>query len=445
MKNKFTMKLSYKLGLALLLLADPVVAIAEWQSSFNRLTGRVVRSMAVAPFNQNLLLVGNKGPSSGDATVFISRNGGISWRFLNSNKPLHQSATDVQAVAYASKNIILAGTWKHGLFRSTDAGQNFKSIANFPSKDVRGFAQTESGLVYAATGNRGVLRSEDQGASWIQTSLNSQYIWSVHSNTNGTQVLASSPNSGLYRLSNRGNSNVKILNAKTHAATASANFSVIAAATESGLYISNDSGANWRQPKDFKGQRLSSVQIKKGQPDVLLIGGWKNGVWEYSLSQQRARQIGDPLPVVHLHETNGGMAAGSWGRGIHIYPDAKSSNYLIEAAKVNDGAAISDLLAGGASPNGYDAQRNTALIFASRDGFTAIAKILIDRGADVNWVDGEKVTPLILASFNNHPGIVRLLLAKGARRDFVDGFGKTAMDYAKERGSNDSVLQMLLN
>ena len=171
MKKKSTMKLSFKLCVAFFLLAQATLANAQssgqssvkWLDSFDKLKGRVVRSMAVAAFDQNLILVGNKGPSAGDATIFISRNGGISWRFLNSNKPLHPSATDVQAVAFVTENIALAGTWKHGLFRSTDGGQNFVAQANFPSRDVRAFVQADSGLLFAATGNRGVLSSRDNG------------------------------------------------------------------------------------------------------------------------------------------------------------------------------------------------------------------------------------------------------------------------------------------
>ena len=104
---------------------------------------------------------------------------------------------------------------------------------------------------------------------------------------------------------------------------------------------------------------------------------------------------------------------------------------------------MTSLLNNGANVDGFDAQRNTALIYASRDGYTSIAKSLIAKGADVNWVDGEQVTPLVLASFKNHPEIVKLLLANGANRNFVDGFGKSATDYAAERGNNDPVLRLL--
>ena len=303
--------------------------------------------------------------------------------------------------------------------------------------------QADSGLLFAATGNRGVLSSRDNGASWSQTSLDSQYIWSLHSDAQGSKLLASSPGSGLYLLTEQGARNTKILEEKTHAAAALADFSVIAAATESGLYLSTDAGSSWSQVESLKGQRLSSIQFKQGDTDTLLIGGWKGGVWEYSLSGNKTTMPGNALPVVHLSQTDNAVIAGTWGKGIHVYPDANSSSYLIEATKAQDVSVVTSLLNNGANVDGFDAQRNTALIYASRDGYTSIAKSLIAKGADVNWVDGEQVTPLVLASFKNHPEIVKLLLANGASRDFVDGFGKSATDYAAERGNNDPVLRLL--
>ena len=104
---------------------------------------------------------------------------------------------------------------------------------------------------------------------------------------------------------------------------------------------------------------------------------------------------------------------------------------------------MTELLNAGATPDVYDEQRNTPLIYASRDGSTEIAKSLIDNGADVNWIDGENVTPLILASFKNHPQIVEMLLERGADKRVVDKFGRKAIDYAKERGKEDTILKML--
>ena len=442
------MKITSRLSIILFLAANftlPATAQAadQWSGSFGKLNGRIIRSMTVAPFNKDLIIVGNKGKAAGDATLFVSTNAGISWRFLNSNRPLNAQATDVQAVVAVSADVFLAGTWKHGLFRSTDAGSSFKPVNSFPTKDVRGFAVTDTGLVYAATGNKGVLRSDDAGLNWTQTSLSKGFFWSITTDSTGTTLLASSPTAGLYRSTDQGNNFTKILADKTNQAVAGNNGKLIAAATETGLFISRDAGSTWSPVAAFKNQRLSSVKFKDGTADTLLVGGWTDGLREYSVSQQRVLQVGGALPVVHVTETSGGITLGSWGKGLRIHPHSNNTAYLINATLAKDAGTVSQLLKAGANPNVFDAQRNTPLIYASRDGLTAIAKSLINSGADINWIDGEKVTPLILASFKNHPQIVEMLLARGADKSVVDKFGRTAIDYAQQRGNADPILKML--
>ena len=50
---------------------------------------------------------------------------------------------------------------------------------------------------------------------------------------------------------------------------------------------------------------------------------------------------------------------------------------LVDAAKAGDRVTVAALLAAGADPDSHDAHRNTALIFAARDGHLAMAKALI--------------------------------------------------------------------
>jgi len=64
-----------------------------------------------------------------------------------------------------------------------------------------------------------------------------------------------------------------------------------------------------------------------------------------------------------------------------------------------------------------------------------------------SWIDGEGVTPLILAAFKNHPEIVNFLLAqkRSVRAVHADQWGRTARDYAKQRGTNDPIFSCSLN
>ncbi|NEP54411.1 MAG: ankyrin repeat domain-containing protein [Moorea sp. SIO3C2] len=115
---------------------------------------------------------------------------------------------------------------------------------------------------------------------------------------------------------------------------------------------------------------------------------------------------------------------------------------LITATLAGDAEQVRQLLQQGTDPNQVYGT-NTALIYASRDGFSEIVQILIEAGADVNWIDGEGVTPLILAAFKNHPAIVQMLLDQGADTSIRDQWSRTALDYALRRGADDAIVHLL--
>lgn len=121
---------------------------------------------------------------------------------------------------------------------------------------------------------------------------------------------------------------------------------------------------------------------------------------------------------------------------------ADTTPRLIEATLAGNTDDVRELLQQGTDPN-MVYNTNTALTYAARDGFTEIAGLLIDHGADVNWIDGEGVTPLILASFKNHIELVQLLLAHGADTTVKDQWNRTALDYARRRGTADPIVQLL--
>lgn len=116
---------------------------------------------------------------------------------------------------------------------------------------------------------------------------------------------------------------------------------------------------------------------------------------------------------------------------------------LVLSAKRGDPVGVWAALASGAAPDFTDRFGNTALIFAARDGHLDIAEILIDYGATVDWQDDEWVTPLILAASRNHPEVVTLLINHGAKLAIKDQWGRTALDYAERRGSDDPIAVML--
>lgn len=94
---------------SLTVLAMPALA-QEQSGRDHRLRDRIIRALAVEPGNAKHVLVGQKAGKAGSGLVFKSLDGTGSWRTQNDNKPLSPEATDVQAVAAVSAELLLAGT-----------------------------------------------------------------------------------------------------------------------------------------------------------------------------------------------------------------------------------------------------------------------------------------------------------------------------------------------
>ncbi len=111
----------------------------------------------------------------------------------------------------------------------------------------------------------------------------------------------------------------------------------------------------------------------------------------------------------------------------------------------NDTAMVSMLLQGGANADHTDRYGQNLLHSVVCVSSADIVDLFIRNGADVNrqcQVSGRLTTPLINAvryRKAESPEIIRLLLAAGARADVRDAAGKTALDYAREKGHTATV------
>lgn len=409
------------------------------------LKGRVIRSLAIDTNDPAHVLVGHKAKAPGSALVFQSLDKGKSWRTLNGNKPLHPDATDVQAVLPVSKDILLGGTWKQGLYRSSDGGRTFNRIHPFPSSDIRDL-QMADGSIYAATARHGVFESRDQGISWTTIGPGQDFLWSM-TLADGS-VFASSPEGSIYERPERDATWHKVFQGGGANAIAvtpgSGGLRAIAGAK--GLYFSAPSG--WR--KIFEGENFADIIITRN--NRIIAGSWDNGIAVLTSGGNPTKRILKGTPVVHVQMANHHLYAGTWGDGLHILPMAHALSRtepdtpLIAAVLSDNLAKVRRLVDAGADIDAHDKARNTALIFAARDGQLEIAQTLIKAGADPGWIDGEGVTPLILGAFKNHPEIVKLLLKQKqkVRINHKDKWRRTALEYAKRRGIEDPIYKWLI-
>jgi ankyrin repeat protein len=116
---------------------------------------------------------------------------------------------------------------------------------------------------------------------------------------------------------------------------------------------------------------------------------------------------------------------------------------LMQASKKGYTGAAKILLENGAIVNLTDKDGWTALMYASSNGYSKIAEMLLERGATIDFIDKNGWTPLMLAAVNGHGEVVEVLLKKGAKTDLANKDGLTAYMLGSNRGKVE-VVRILL-
>jgi ankyrin repeat protein len=123
---------------------------------------------------------------------------------------------------------------------------------------------------------------------------------------------------------------------------------------------------------------------------------------------------------------------------------AVSDEALIDAARGEDPAAVTALLAEGAGVNTRQADGATALAWAAMRSNTDIAELLLNAGADPDLANAFGVAPLSLAIQNGSAAMVRLLVEHGADPNVARENGETALMTAVRMGQV-KVMRLLLD
>lgn len=227
----------------------------NWQILLN-LDAGIISSIAVHPFNDNIILVGSIGGFGGmlsSAHIHKTTNGGINW-YAAGNGFTNIDVTDIK-FAPINPDIIFAATYS-GVYMSMDGGESsWQDISgNLPSFPISAIALDSTDLQKIYVGTRtGVYSTIDWGTSWQNVTGNNfanRFI-NLHALTvlgkDGLAVFAGT-DKGLYRSDNGCLTWEEKNNGLTNIAVNSilpVSDREVFLGTEDGFYISSDFGNTW--------------------------------------------------------------------------------------------------------------------------------------------------------------------------------------------------------
>jgi photosystem II stability/assembly factor-like uncharacterized protein len=209
-------------------------------------------------------------------------------------------------------NIMLAGTYFGGLYRSTDYGFTWQHvIADFSSRSIFSISYPSTSIIYIASFRGGVYRSKDGGASWMPvndglTDLDVQVVAADPSDPN--IVMAATSNGGLFRSVNGGESwtqltgNALTLRGRTIAFDPLHQSIVYLGTIGQGLFKSVDGGLTFQPFSD--GITATSVfSLRFGAPPSReLYAATDNGAFKLRSGAETWTNISGDLPQYPLSD-----------------------------------------------------------------------------------------------------------------------------------------------
>ncbi len=165
----------------------------------------VIFTIAPSPRSENIIWIGTD-----DGLIQLTTDGGKTWKNVTPNiVPLWARVDAIDpsylsdGTAYAAVNTQRLGYVKPLIFKTTDFGKTWETIANgIPSDEFVNSVRTDpvrKGLLYAAT-NRGVYVSFDDGADWNPLALNLPTVCVNDLVVHGNDLVAGTQGRGIWIL-----------------------------------------------------------------------------------------------------------------------------------------------------------------------------------------------------------------------------------------------------
>jgi photosystem II stability/assembly factor-like uncharacterized protein len=314
-----------------------------------------IGKILIDPRDSNVIYVASEGPlwsAGGDRGLYKSRDGGSTWIAIleiDENTGISDiefnpaNADVIYAAAYERRRHVwglMAGGPNGGIYKSTDAGANWKKLATgLPEVDVGkiGLAVTAANpdLVYATIEaddeNKGFYRSADQGESWTKKN---EYI-SGGTGPHYYMELTASPRTAdlvyqmdvFMHITRDGGSHFEYLGTGREKHSDNHAFWVdpqddlhLLAGTDAGLYESFDQGSTWRHFPNLPISQFYKVALDNDLPFYNLLGG--------------AQDLGTLFGPVRTMTTEGVrnqdwyVPLGADGQGVAFDPEDTNISYM---------------------------------------------------------------------------------------------------------------------
>lgn len=279
---------------------------ATWQQALGFLNYED-NDITFHPTEPNTLWIGTLGGP------YKSTDGGLHWTLKRNGMPPINPSTisaPIERVIFdpnnASTLLAVGGNHRHmgygkagvtrwgAVWRSTDAGENWKQIATIgdDGSGVTGamindiaFAAGSSSLLFACSDESGVYRSDDAGVSWakVDQGLPTTKAWSIALHPKDPKTLWVSMGAG------------------------------------GGVYKSTDGGASWHasshgMPDLTPTTVLRSIAVCRSNPDYVYCAAW-----EGSASTYRSTDGGETWTRLIAKGSHGSIVGGAGGSSIFVF------------------------------------------------------------------------------------------------------------------------------
>jgi photosystem II stability/assembly factor-like uncharacterized protein len=346
---------------------------ASWEPKFNGLIDTYIKSMTIcgndlyagtyvngifkssdngdtwarvyAPGAKYVYFLANDGTNIFAATygngMLFSQNGGLTWISRNSG------LGSVDLLTVHSFGGTQFSSTPGTLYRTTDQGLNWSSVASAQVKDMT----EKGGILYAAFLGSGVYKSVNDGQTWTScgnTGLTEKDIWSI--GTDGTYLFTGVSSGNVYRSSNNG-TNWSLASAgivkgsycgSIEAVTSilpvdSLNNRIIAGTHGSHLYNSSNEGNTWTQ------KSVGTVEIRDiesaGRSVLVgtdMLGLFLSNDYGETYSEYNTGLTSKWIHSLHIsNRLNGEIFAGSGEEGLFF--KNSSSNWTARDTGISSG------------------------------------------------------------------------------------------------------------